>query len=198
MPRKPRCLVDNGFYHIMSRGHNKCQLFHSRKDYEKYRNLIIESKQVFSCDIYHYCLMPNHVHILLKIKCGDELPYLMKQINQNYTNHFKKAYGLTGNLFQGRYKGLIIETDEYLLECGRYIERNPLKSGLEGDLSRYFFSSYNYYTKGEKDNVLTPNPLYLGLSRSEEERRVLYMEYVIKERMEDHIQDSNSGRVWRI
>ncbi len=153
MPRKPRCLVDGGYYHIMSRGHNKCQLFHSRKDYEKYKNLIIESKHTF---------------------------------------------GLVGNLFQGRYKGLIIDTNGYLLECGRYIERNPLKSGMEGDLSRYCFSSYSFYAKGEEDKTLTPNPLYLELSRSEEERRVLYKEYVIKERIEDHIRDSNSGRVWRI
>ncbi|MDD5496737.1 MAG: transposase [Candidatus Omnitrophica bacterium] len=193
MPRKPRCLVDDGFYHIMSRGHNKCKLFHSRKDYEKYRSLIIEHKQAFPCDIYHYCLMPNHAHILLKIKYGNDLPCFMKQVNQNYTNYYKKSYGLTGNLFQGRYKGLIIETDGYLLECGRYIERNPLKSGLEDDLSQYFFSSFNFYTRGERDEILTPNPLYLELSRSEEERRRHYKEYVLKERLEDHVKDSNSG-----
>ena len=192
MPRKPRHLVDNGFYHIMSRGHNKCELFHSRKDYEKYRDLIIEYKQTFPCDIYHYCLMPNHVHILLKIEHGNDLPCLMKQINQNYTNYYKKLYGISGNLFQGRYKGLIIETEGYLLECGRYIERNPLKSGMENDLSRYPFSSFNFYARGENDKMLAPNPLYSELSRSEEERRRCYCEYVLKERLEDHIKDSNA------
>jgi putative transposase len=137
--------------------------------------------------------MPNHAHILLKITHGDNLPYLMKLINQNYTNYYKRTYGITGNLFQGRYKALIVETDGYLLECGRYIERNPLKSGLENDLYQYSFSSFNFYVEGKRDEIITPNPLYLELSRSEKERRSLYAEYVLKERMEDHVKDSNSG-----
>ncbi|MFA5148779.1 MAG: transposase [Candidatus Omnitrophota bacterium] len=193
MPRKPRHLADNGYYHIMSRGHNKCELFHSRKDYEKYRDLIIEYKQTFPCDIYHYCLMPNHVHILLKIIRGDDLPGLMQRINQGYARHNKRLRGTVGNLFQGRYKGLIIETEGYLLECGRYIERNPLKSGLESNLLRYPFSSFSFYVKGDRDEILTPNPLYLELSQSEEERRRIYSEYVLKERMEEHVKNINSG-----
>ncbi|MFA5164238.1 MAG: transposase [Candidatus Omnitrophota bacterium] len=193
MPRKPRCLVDGGYYHIMSRGHNKCKLFHTRKDYEKYKSLIIEHKRTFPCDIYHYCLMPNHVHILLKIMNGRNLPELMQHINQEYARYSKRKHETVGNLFQGRYKGLIIETEGYLLECGRYIERNPLKAGLETDPSRYMFSSYRFYAKGEEDDMLTPNPLFAELSRSEEERRRIYSEYVLKERMEEHVRDSNSG-----
>ncbi|MDD5269982.1 MAG: transposase [Candidatus Omnitrophica bacterium] len=191
MPRKPRCLVDDGFYHIMSRGHNKCKLFHARKDFEQYKSLIFEHKQTFPCEIYHYCFMPNHVHILLKMKYGNDLPSFMQHINQNFANYSKRLYGTIGNLFQGRYKGLIVETDGYLLECGRYIERNPLKSGLENNLSQYAFSSFNFYARGEEDEILTPNPLYLELSKSEEERRMLYVEYVLKERLEDHIKDSS-------
>jgi len=99
---------------------------------------------------------------------------------------------MVGYLFQGRYKALLIEDDGYLLECGRYIERNPLKSRIENNLTRYPFSSFNYYAKGERDDILTPNPLYLELSGSEEERRVMYLEYVIKERMEDRAKNSIS------
>jgi len=117
----------------------------------------------------------------------------MQRINQGYARHNKRLRGTVGNLFQGRYKGLIIETEAYLLECGRYIERNPLKSGLENNLLRYPFSSFSFYVKGDRDEILTPNPLYLELSQSEEERRRIYSEYVLRERMEEHVKNINSG-----
>ena len=126
--------------------------------------------------------MPNHTHILLKAETGYELPRIMQCINQSYAKHYKRVYKLIGNLFQGRYKSIFIDSDEYLLECGRYIERNPLRAGIVADLSEYYFSSYNFYANGRKDDIITPNPCYLALSEDPKERKRLYKEYVLQKR----------------
>lgn len=194
MARKNRQLVDGGVYHVISRGHNKCDLFHSGKDYSMYKYLLSEYKKKFAFKLYHYCLMPNHAHLLLKIAYGDELSRLMQGVNQSYSGHYKRVYGLVGYLFQGRYKGLLIEKDDYLLECGRYIERNPLKAGIVSNLSDYAFSSLGFYINGEGESLLTPNPLFTALSEQEEERRRLYKNYVMQERLADHVTDSNIAR----
>lgn len=190
MSRERRILIDRGVYHTISRGHNKCQLFHSIEDYQIYRNLIREYQKRFPSELFHYCLMPNHIHMLLRILRGLDLPHLMQCINQAYARHYRKTYGLVGNLFQGRYKGLMIDSDEYLLECGRYIERNPLRTNAEEDLSRHHFSSFRFYTDGAEDDILTPNPLYEELSKDRAERMRLYREYVFQIRPYDKIIES--------
>jgi putative transposase len=133
--------------------------------------------------------MPNHIHLLLRIYKGIELPHLMQAITQAYAKHYKKRYKFIGNLFQGRYKSPYIDKDEYLLECGRYIERNPLRAKIVSDLSEYCFSSYNFYAKGIKDDILTINPLYDELSRDPRERMKLYRDYLLKSRPYENIVD---------
>lgn len=189
MARQHRVLVDGGVYHITNRGHNRYRLFHSLDDYKIYKKEIRNYRKRFRFDIFHYCLMPNHTHILLKIEKGCELPHIMQGINQSYAKHYKKAYKLIGNIFQGRYKSVFIDTDEYLLECGRYIERNPLRAGMVADLSDYYFSSYNYYANGRKDDIITPDPCYLVLSQDPKERMRLYKEYILQKRPYETIVD---------
>ncbi|MCX5677835.1 MAG: transposase [Candidatus Omnitrophica bacterium] len=189
MARQGRLLVDGGIYHITSRGHNRYKLFHSLDDYTIYKKLIKDYKKKFIFDVFHYCPMPNHTHILLRVNKGDELPSIMQGINQSYANHYKKCYKLIGNLFQGRYKSVFVDNDEYLLECGRYIERNPLRAGIVTDLLDYHFSSYNFYANGRKDDIITPNPCYLELSNDPKERMKLYREYILKKRPYETIID---------
>lgn len=159
MGRPSRILVDNGVYHIINRGHNRYRIFNSLDDYKTYKKIIRHYKKKFSFDLFHYCLMPNHIHLLFRVSSGSDLPGLMQAITQGYARYYKKRYGLIGNLFQGRYKGLYIEKDEYLLDCGRYIERNPLRANIVGDLSEYYFSSFGYYSKGREDDIVSSSPL---------------------------------------
>jgi putative transposase len=83
--------------------------------------------------------------------------------------------------------------DGYLLECGRYIERNPLKAGLEKELSRYRYSSFNFYARGESDKMVSPNPLYEELSNDKEERRRIYAGYIYERRLSEEALDSGFG-----
>lgn len=133
--------------------------------------------------------MPNHIHLLFRISVGKELPHLMQSITQAYAKYYKRHHGLIGNLFQGRYKSLYIDKDGYLLDCGRYIERNPLRAKMVGDLSEYYFSSFPYYVKGRKDDILTPNPTYEALAYDPKERMRVYREYVLEERPYEKIVD---------
>jgi putative transposase len=182
MARQSRVLLDGGVYHITNRGHNRYRLFHSLDDYRGYKKEIRDYKKRFKFDIYHYCLMPNHTHILMKVAIGNDLPHIMQGINQSYARHYKRIYKLIGNLFQGRYKSVFIDDDGYLMECGRYIERNPLRANLVTDLSEYYFSSYNYYARGRKDDIITPDPCYLALSDDPKGRMRLYNEYIMQKR----------------
>ena len=116
MGRHNRILVDGGVYHIINRGHNRYKIFSTLDDYKVYKDIIRRYKKEFQFDIFHYCLMPNHIHLLLRIFKGIELPRLMQSVTQAYAKHYKKHYKFIGNLFQGRYKSPYIDKDEYLLQ----------------------------------------------------------------------------------
>ena len=189
MARQCRTLIDNGVYHITNRGHNKYRLFHSLDDYKAYKWDIRNYKKKFNFDVFHYCLMPNHTHLLIRVAIGNELPRIMQGISQSYAKHYKRNYKLIGNLFQGRYKSIFIGNDDYLMECGRYIERNPLRADLVADLSDYYFSSYNYYSGCKRDDIITPDPCYLVLSTDSRERMRLYNEYILQKRPYEAILD---------
>ncbi|MFA5144013.1 MAG: transposase [Candidatus Omnitrophota bacterium] len=189
MGRPNRILVDGGVYHIINRGHNRYKVFNSLDDYKAYKDIIRRYKEDFKFDLFHYCLMPNHIHLLLRISRGIELPRLMQAMTQAYAKHYKKQYKFIGNLFQGRYKSPYIDKDEYLLECGRYIERNPLRAHMVSDLSQYNFSSYNFYAGGKKDDIITENPLYKALSSDPSMQKRLYREYLLQERPYENIID---------
>ncbi|MBN1526589.1 MAG: transposase [Candidatus Omnitrophica bacterium] len=189
MAREGRILVDGGVYHVISRGHNRYRLFHDAGDYKAYKKIIRDYKKRFHFELFHYCLMPNHIHLLLRVSTGIELPRIMQGLNQSYSTHYKRAYKLVGNLFQGRYKSLFIDKDAYLLECGRYIERNPLRARLVSDLSEYYFSSYNFYAKGRRDDIISSNPLYDELLKDHKEQMKRYQDYLLQDRPYEHIVD---------
>lgn len=189
MGRPSRILIDDGIYHIISRGHNRYKVFDSLDDYKAYKDIVRRYKKKFKFDLFHYCLMPNHLHLLLRISKGTELPSLMQAITQAYAKHYKKKCRFVGNLFQGRYKSPNIDKDEYLLECGRYIERNPLRAHMVGDLSQYYFSSYNYYANGREDDIITADPTYVSLSLDLTIRKQLYRDYLLQARSYENIVD---------
>ena len=189
MARKGRILVDGGIYHITSRGHNRYRLFHDFKDYKAYKDIIRKYKKEFAFELFHYCLMPNHIHLLLKILKAVDLPHLLQCLNQAYAKQYKRSYSLIGNLFQGRYKSIFIERDSYLLDCGRYIERNPYRAGMVKDPSDYLWSSCKFYTKGRNDDIITADPLYEGLDQDRSERMRKYYEYLLENRPYEHIID---------
>ena len=178
MPRKPRAISESGCYHFITRGVSKKQIFHREKDYNFYLRLLYENKQLFRITIYHYCLMTNHTHILLRSKDKNTLSRFGHYVQRRYAYYYCRTHKWRGQVFQNRFVSIPIEKDSYLLECGRYIERNPLRAGIVKSLKAYPWSSYNFYAGNKQDHLLEPSPMFLDLGDSKNQQQALYKEYL--------------------
>ena len=148
MPRRVRELEDNAIYHIFARGNNRQKIFREKKDYAVYRGMLQGAKTRYPFNLYHYCLMTNHIHLLLRVAEGISLPKIMHWIQLGYARYHRKKYRYCGHLFQGRFRSLRIPKESYYLQCGRYIERNPVKAGMVKTAAEYPWSSAPYYMNG--------------------------------------------------
>jgi len=190
MPRIPRSLIDNGYYHIVTRGNDRRKLFRRRDDYVRILEIIRLYVEKYQVRIFHYCLMPNHIHLLIQAIESADLPKFMQGILQVYANYFRMKYDSTGFLFQNRYRSILIEKESYLLDCARYIERNPLRAKICNDLKDYSWSSYLFYAEGRENSIIEiPNPCFFDLSDNAIDRQRMFREYVVQERPYDHIVD---------
>lgn len=177
MPRKARELVDEGIYHVYNRGNNKMVLFREAADYDFFRNCLGEAKRKYDPDLYHYCLMSNHFHLLLQVKRAQDLASFMHLVQMKYATYFAKRYGFVGHVFQERYRSPRIPIESYYLQCGRYIERNPVKGGVVNRPEDYPYSSAAFYVSGRADradDLITPNLYYQQMGATEEERQRNY------------------------
>ncbi|MBR2100940.1 MAG: transposase [Eubacterium sp.] len=144
MARNPRKISESGIYHVMLRGMNKQQVFLDEEDNRKFLSVVSICKELSGFKLYAYCLMGNHVHLL--IQEGEEtLSKVFKRIGDRYVYWYNLKYKKTGALFQGRYKSIPVNDDEYFISVLRYIHQNPVKAGIADDCSDYAFSSYNTY-----------------------------------------------------
>jgi putative transposase len=190
MPRTARVLVDQGYYHIVTRGIDRRRLFRYKQDYESFLDIVVNYLKQFKVHVMNYCLMPNHLHLLMKAGLASDLPVFMKAILQVYAAKFRGKYKSVGFIFQNRYKSQLIDNDAYLLECARYIERNPVRAKIVEDVADYPWSSYHYYAKGVADKIITlPNPLYLDMVDNDIKRREAYASIIRLQRAYDPIVD---------
>ncbi len=181
MPRTPRELVDGGIYHVFNRGNDRRQLFGEPEDYRCFLNHLRRGLADRPGALYHYCLMPNHFHLLLAVQHGEDLPALMHRTQLAYARYFKKTRAFTGHVFQERFRSPRIAEESYYLQCGRYIERNPVKAHLVAQAADYPYASARYYALGQPDPLVTPNPYYEAMGQVAEERQQRYREFLALE-----------------
>lgn len=181
MPRPPRLLLSKTYYHIITRGNNQNTVFKSDPDYYYYLKLLRRYKKELPFDLYHYCLMPNHVHKLVRTRNAEDFSLFMKKISLAYFHYYRKKYGWVGHFWQGRFKSQPIGKDDYFIQCGKYIELNPARAGIVKKPEEYDFSSYNYYVWGEKNDLLTDDIFYKELGRSQRERQTNYQKMIVEE-----------------
>ena len=154
MPRKVRRTCESGIYHVMLRGINRQRIFEDERDYRQFLSTLAKYRTVCGYTLLGYCLMPNHVHLL--IREGDEpLPTVFRRIGASYVYWYNGKYGRVGHLFQDRYKSEAVEDEAYLLTVARYIHQNPVKAGLCETPGKYLYSSYMDYRR--KDNITQYN-----------------------------------------
>jgi len=191
MPAKHaiKCYVEGGYYHIYNRGVEKREIFIDKKDYSVFLRFLkeyllppdhkdlVEYQQLYprrkpiNCHddikLIAYCLMPNHFHLFIKQITHYGLKTFMKALLTNYVVYFNKRYNRVGHLFQGIYKGALIETEPYYIHISRYIHRNPLELHA-GDhpLHEYPYSSYRYYLSGQSPDWIDINEILKFFSSS--------------------------------
>ena len=151
MPKTAREKSETGIYHIMLRGIDKRNLFLEKSDYEKFIEYIVKAKEKTDFTVYAYCLMTNHVHMLLKTE-NEGIGNIIRRITVGYAQYHNIKNSRTGHLFQNRFKSEPVDTDEYFLTVLRYIHQNPLKAKMVKKIEDYKWSSYNAYVN--KNNTL--------------------------------------------
>jgi len=168
MPRKARKKSESGVYHIIMRGINRQSIFEDEEDFVKFFQTIQHYKEQSGYEIYAYCLMGNHVHLLLKMG-KDPLEQVMRRICGSYVYWYNQKYQRIGNLFQDRFKSEPVEDDTYFLIVQRYIHQNPIKAGLVRSAEQYKWSSFNEYVN--KTTVVDTN-FTLEIFNSDKEKAI--------------------------
>ncbi len=148
MPRIARDYSELKVYHTIIRGIDKQDIFLSEKDKVKFIEIIKNTKEKYNYEVYVYCLMDNHVHLVIYDK-NEDISKIMQSIEISYAGYFNRKYQRTGNLFQNRFFSKRVEDREYLKNLCRYIHQNPLKVGI-AKTEKYKWSSYNKYLKFNK------------------------------------------------
>jgi len=144
MARALRITFPGAFYHVTSRGNERKAVFKSLSDRDKFLEYLESATQRYDARIHAYCLMENHYHLLLETPAGN-LSRIMRHINGAYTTYFNVKRDRSGHLFQGRYKAILVDMDEYAKELSRYIHLNPVRAQIVETPERYKWSSYQSY-----------------------------------------------------
>lgn len=149
MARPLRITYPGAFYHVTSRGNERKEIFKSKRDREKFLEYLESATQRYDAVIHVYCLMDNHYHVMLETPSGN-LPQIMRHINGAYTTYFNVKRKRSGHLFQGRYKAILVDIDEYAKELSRYIHLNPVRAKMVDSPEGYAWSSYQFYVGKQK------------------------------------------------
>ena len=149
MSRPLRIEYPGAWYHVMNRGRRQEDIFLDETDYHLFLDVLKDTAKMWNLKVSAYCLMSNHYHLLVQTPEGN-LSRCMRHLNGVYTQHFNLKHGLDGQLFRGRYKSVLVEEDNHLLELLRYIHRNPLEAGMITELDDYPWSSHRGYLVNEK------------------------------------------------
>lgn len=181
MGRPLRIEFEGAVYHITSRGNERQKIFVDNKDREKFLNILEEYHKRFKAIFHCFALMNDHYHLLLETPLGN-LVRIMQGINGRYTGYFNRRHGRIGHLFQGRYRGILVDKESYLLVLNRYIHLNPVRAGICKRPEDYFWSSYRGYMNlqerlqwVEYDWILAQ---FVGSEGSEEEAMQKYKNFV--------------------
>jgi putative transposase len=173
-----RIVLPNYPHHVVQRGHNRQVVFAGESDFSRYLDDLRELKNEFEVHVYAYCLMTNHVHLLLAPETVAGMGRLMKALAGRATRYRNKLERRSGTLWESRYKSSPVQTNEYLLACCRYIELNPVRARMVGSPEEYPWSSHLQRIGLTDHDWLDRDPCYLALASTESERRHRYKQFM--------------------
>lgn len=139
--QQPRIEVEGGLYHIITRGVDRQDIFHSPEDYRKFLDLLSMQKEKLPFYLYSYCLMTNHVHLLIERRV-DNIGRIMHRVLTGFGQYYNRRYGRVGHVLQGRHKAILCQSESYLTKLVRYIHLNSVRVKMVSSAEDYPYSSH--------------------------------------------------------
>jgi len=165
MSRRARIIVPGIPVHAVQRGNNRATCFAEDEDRAFFLHHLSRLARLEGCDVHAYCLMTNHVHLLLTPRREESCSKLLQRVSLLHTQYSNRKYKRSGTLWEGRFRSCLVQSDLYLLACYRYIELNPVRAGMVADPAAYPWSSFRVNAGGESSGLVTPHAEYLRLGR---------------------------------
>lgn len=181
-----RIIAAGLIHHIINRGNNHEIIFVEQEDYEKYLGLIYRFKKKYEFKLFAYCLMTNHIHLLIQPSEKGTISKIMQSLTVAHTRHYHYKYQRCGHLWQGRFFSPIVSDDQHMLNVMLYIEQNPLRAKMVADVSDYKWSSYKLNTRQSSSKLIDrdDNPIFQALGKNDYERAYQY-EQLMRESIDD-------------
>ncbi len=179
MPRQPRLDLPGIVQHVVQRGNDRQPCFFTDIDRQRYLQDLRELALAHACQVHAYVLMTNHVHLLVTPGQSGALACMMQALGRRYVRYVNDHYRRTGTLWEGRYKACLVDGDDHLLRCYRYIELNPVRAGMVADPADYPWSSHRANALGMPDPLVRAHPRYRALGNDDQARRIAYRSLVV-------------------
>ena len=197
MARLPRLIVPDQPHHVILRGNNRCPVFSSPKSYEFYVRKLYNACDQYGCRVHAYVLMTNHIHLLITPSSKSALSQTLQMTGRHYVPFFNRLTDRTGGLYESRYRSTVVDSEAYLLTCMRYIELNPIRAGMVEHPADYRWSSYGANALGQRDELVSPHPIFLRLAPSSEQRqkdyRAIFRQKLSPSVLDEIRQSTNGG-----
>jgi len=177
MARPIRIEYGGAFYHVTARGNERKRIFFSISDYKKFKEYLREAQDKYGYMLHCYILMPNHYHLVLETPDGN-LSKVMHYINGSFTNYVNRRKARSGHLFQGRYKAILVDKDNYLLELSRYVHLNPVRAKINAMPEEYPHSSYRSYIFKKREDIVHRDLILSMISQESQHKRKKYRQFV--------------------
>ena len=178
MARQLRVEFENALYHITSRGNQRDKIFYDVSDRERFLEILTRTKERYGFLLHAYVLMDNHYHLLMETPRAN-LSQIMQNINTSYTVYVNRKYQRSGHLLQGRFKGIIVDKDRYLVALSRYIHLNPVRVKLVKRPNEYPWTSYRAFIDQRAESSLVDTGETLSYFSKHRDRAVRgYREFV--------------------
>ncbi len=196
MPRPLRLILPGVAVHIIQRGNNRSLCFGTASDYLVYLAHLRSLSAKYGCDVHAYCLMTNHVHLLVTPKAVDACTVMMRDLGQRYVQYFNRRHDRTGTLWEGRFRSCLVESSRYVLACYRYVELNPVRAHLVAAAGDYPWSSHATNIGTRSDSLVSPHPEVIALAADPGLRHAAYRTIfasAFDPSMEKAIRESTNG-----
>ena len=192
MARAARLILPGHPHHVYQQGNNGQPVFIDKEDFETFLGWLKEASRQFRVDIHAYVILENAFHLLVTPTDETGLARMMQWLGRYYVPYFNRKYKRSGTLWEGRFKTSIVEADNCLLECCRYIEYKPVLTGMAGQAERYRWSSYLHHAGIKADPVIRDHAVYWNLGNTPFAREMAYKNFCNRS---DHHENAEMDKI---